>query len=190
MTQTAPRNDDVNEWPQRLQSWALFYLQRYACSRARVSQYLVRKIKAAAPGDAELLERLLARDIPALLDRYEELGYINDNAYASAFAKSLMRSGRSQSFIAGKLREKGVPPAIIQTLLVNLQEEHGTAIKLGAAVRLMQKKRLGCYAVRDVPIERQIASLARAGFDFHTIQQALRLDREVADDIIAALQAI
>lgn len=190
LQENAPKKPDETDWNAKLQSWGLFYLQRYACSKARLTQYLTRKIRDNAQGDTDLMASLVETAIPPLVARWEELGYLNDQAYAVALAKGLLRSGRSQSFIAGKLKEKGVSPALTQDVLADLQNRHGADMKLGAAVRLMQKKRYGCYALKDVAPEKAMGAFARAGFDYPTARAVLQLERDEAEDILSRLQAI
>ena len=72
--------------PARLEELALAYVARFATSGGKLEQYLIRKVR----------ERGWEADRPAdpraIVERFVELGYLDDEAYARA------KSGSSVSF--------------------------------------------------------------------------------------------
>jgi regulatory protein len=74
-----------------LRDLALSYAARFATTGARLEGYLARKIKER--GLAEDDGRTVAVDIPALVARLVELGYVDDAAYARMRARDLGARG-------------------------------------------------------------------------------------------------
>ena len=71
----------------RLQELALAYVARFATSAAKLEAYLKRKLRERGwDGDGE-------PDIAALVRRYVELGYVDDEAFARARSGGLLRRG-------------------------------------------------------------------------------------------------
>ena len=85
-----------------LERLALFYAGRYATTRARLAAYLRRKVKergweGAGPPPVE-----------RLVERFAELGYVDDRGFASARAASLLRRGYGERRVAEALRGAGI----------------------------------------------------------------------------------
>src|SRR3954451_19657369 len=71
---------------ERLRELALRYVGKYATTRAKLRQYLVRKIRERGWHGA-------APDLERLAGRFAELGLIDDAAYALAKSRSLSARG-------------------------------------------------------------------------------------------------
>jgi len=67
----------------KLQELALRYVGKYATTRAKLRAYLTRKLRERGWDE----ER--APDLEALANRFSELGYIDDAAYALSQSRSL-----------------------------------------------------------------------------------------------------
>ena len=82
-----PRNEPGrNPTPlnaERLRDLALRYVGKYATTRARLRQYLARKLRERG------WEGAASPDLERLADRFAELGLIDDAAYALAKSRSL-----------------------------------------------------------------------------------------------------
>ena len=71
----------------RLEELALTYVARFATSAAKLERYLTRKVRERGwEGESE-------PQFAALVERYIELGYVDDAAFARARAGSLLRRG-------------------------------------------------------------------------------------------------
>jgi regulatory protein len=125
------------------------------------------KLLALRPhATAELRRKLLQRRCPAneveeALDRFSELGYLDDLAFARALVAR--RSGsRGAALIAQELAAKGIPRALAQEALGELARDHQVA-----SASLMASRQQG----RD----RQVAAtrLQRRGFSRDVIREAL-----------------
>ena len=150
---------------ERLERLALFYVGRYATTRAKLLSYLVRKI--GERGWSEESEP----PVGALVERFAELGYIDDQAFAAARSASLQRRGYGARRIAHALRASGIG------------EEDGAAARAdaiagawAAALRFAERKRIGPYATAPLDRaarERAFAAMVRAGHQIDTVRRVL-----------------
>lgn len=163
---------------QYLENAALYYLQRYATTVENLKRVLRRKIDRSCaahgqqPGDFyPLVEDMIAR--------YAAVGLLDDRAYAEAKTASLRRSGLSRRAIAAKLQIKGLSPAQIDEALSSVDDEAGSENpELDAARALARKKKIGPFRTKkaDDPqkaLQKDFATLARAGFSYDTARQVL-----------------
>jgi len=168
---------------QQLDNAALHYLGRFASSSANLRRILLRKVARTAGAVSDNAEGEARVD--ALIARYRASGLLDDRAYAAQTAASLARRGASRFMIAGKLKQKGVPPELAKEALEGL-EPSGNG-EVAAACALVRRRRLGPYRVASIRAQwrqKDLASLARAGF-------ALDLARRVLDvPDVAALEAL
>jgi regulatory protein len=150
-----------------LERTALFYVGRYATTRAKLRAYLTRKTRERGwkgPG---------APSIDALVERMSVLGYVDDGAFAAARAASLRRRGYGERRVEQTLRAAGI------------EEEDAAAIKrqgrdgaLAAGLRFAERKGLGPYGPADPDRharERAFAQMARAGHPVDVIRRVLDL---------------
>lgn len=141
-----------------LERLALRYVERFATTRGKLVRYLTGKIRAR--GWAEDREA----DPAALAERFTELGYIDDRAFAEARAGALTRRGYGGVRVRGALRQAGIraEDAVVAEPIV----EDG---RVAAALALARRKRIGPFAAvaADRPSrEKQIAALVRGGHGF------------------------
>ncbi len=106
---------------------------------------------------ADLKRRLRARGCPAetvqeLLDRFEELGLIDDRAYGLLFLDSHRDWGELR--LKGELRERGLAPEVIQQVL-----EESDIDQWQRASELVQR-----WQGQNLPPERILGRLLRRGF--------------------------
>ncbi|MFG1923966.1 regulatory protein RecX [Cryptosporangium sp. NPDC048952] len=129
---------------------------------------------------AELAAALAKRDVPAeaadaVLDRFGEVGLIDDAAFARAWVESRQRGrGLGRSALAGELRKKGVDREIVQEALETIDGD----ADLAAAQRLVAKK---LPSTRGLPSDKRarrlVGMLARrghpAGLAYRVVREAL-----------------
>jgi regulatory protein len=92
--------------PAKLEEIALAYVARFATSAAKVEQYLVRKLRERGwdgPSPA---------DPNAIVERFVELGYIDDEAWARAKGGSLLRRGYGARRVDQALGAAGIDEAL------------------------------------------------------------------------------
>lgn len=151
-----------------LENAALHYLERFASSRANLTRVMERKIMRSAAhwGDDPDVAR---GQWQAVLQKLIRLGYVNDESYAEQKVRGLVGRGGSQRAVRAKLAAKGIAPDLADQALARLQEDLGD-VDRAAAIRLARRRRLGPYRIKDRALhrDRDLAALARAGFDFET----------------------
>src|SRR5690349_9676956 len=98
----------------QLQEIALRYVGKYATTRSKLRAYLSRKLRERGWDGAT------DPDPEALANRFAELGYIDDAAYALGQSRSLTARGYGKRRLADRLRLAGV------------EEEDGAAAKTHA----------------------------------------------------------
>lgn len=158
--------------PASLREVALSYLNRRDASREKLVQHLEQWIRRrGAPADPKEARPL----IQELAERYRASGLINDDRLAQNALSSLRARGASARMIAHKLRARGVDTDVIDATMATEKRESRGA-ELEAARALVKKRRLGSMrpeAERAANRRRDLATLARAGFDFDTARRAL-----------------
>lgn len=142
-----------------LEQSALGYAGRYATTRARLAQYLRRKLKErgwAGAGEPP---------VERLVERLAELGYVDDRAFATAKAASLGRRGYGQRRVRAALRAAGIAEEDSE----EAREEAGRGA-WDAALRFAERRRIGPFATvaSDRPArEKALATMLRAGHSLH-----------------------
>ncbi len=167
-----------------LQNAALFYLERFGTSAENLRRVLLRRVERSARvhgTDPEAGAALVGE----LIARYRASGLLDDQAYAEGRAQSLHRRGVPGHGIRLRLRAKGVNDDDIAAALQGLADGSADA----AAVNLARRRRLGPFreptrraALRD----KDLAAMARAGFDLDTARRVIDAEDQAALDEPAA----
>ncbi|MFD7162731.1 recombination regulator RecX [Streptomyces violascens] len=138
----------------------------------------------------QLADALKKREIPdevseEVLSRFEEVGLINDAAFADAWVESRHHGrGLARRALARELRTKGVDSTVIDEAVGQLDsdQEEETAREL-VARKLRSTRGLD----RDRRIRRLAGMLARKGYPegmaLRVVRQALEQEGENADDL-------
>jgi regulatory protein len=149
-----------------LERLALRYVERFQTTRARLAQYLARKVRERGwDGDPA--------DPHAIADRFAALGYLDDRAYAEARASALGRRGLGARRVAGALMQAGVGEEDRDHVAPAVAAE-----AVEAALRFARRRRIGPFA--DQPAERdarekQLAAMLRAGHPLDLARRIVRL---------------
>jgi regulatory protein len=147
-----------------LQELAFGYVAGFATSRAKLSSYLTRKLRERGwNGTAE-------PDVPAVVDKVVDLGFIDDAAFAGMKAASLTRRGYGKGRVKMALAASGIAAEDGSDALALAEEQ-----QLSAALRFAQRRRIGPYAeAQGDPAVRQkaLAAMLRAG---HSMDLARRI---------------
>jgi regulatory protein len=136
-----------------LERLALRYVERFATTRGKLSQYLARKIRERGlEGEA---------DVPALVERFAELGYIDDRGFAEAKGRALAQRGYGARRVADALRAAGVDAPDAAGAI-----EQARTDAFDSAMRLARRKRIGPFAAEPADRalrDRQMGQLLRGG---------------------------
>ncbi|MEM6780975.1 MAG: regulatory protein RecX [Pseudomonadota bacterium] len=161
----------------------LAYLQRFTASSAHFHKVMMRKIdrscKHHVDQSREDCETLLQKTIL----KFQDLGLLDDTAYARGMVTSLRRRGLSSKAILFKLLQKGLSQDEILQALASIDADDENA-DITAGLRLARRKKIGPYRTRDKGEEKELAQLARSGFDYATSRKILSMDLDTAEDLI------
>ncbi|WP_445501951.1 regulatory protein RecX [Microvirga sp. G4-2] len=161
--------------PTYLQRAALAYLERYASSAENLRRVLKRKVdkrcrlRGEDPAEfQEMIDEVVAKSL--------RTGLVNDTRYAEARIATLRRRGGSARAIQAKLSAKGIDRATIATALEGGEEDDEEK----AAHALARRRKLGPYrpGERAPHRDKDLATLARAGFRFDIARQVIDGEKE------------
>ncbi len=167
---------------------AVNHLARYATTEASLTRALNRKIdrwaRAQAEADPETIaasSRAAKSIIPTVIIRLRSANVLNDAAFAASRAKRLTREGKSRRYALAHLTAKGVAQNTAAATLTDDPER-----ELAAACAFLRRRRAGPFG--DAPELKTLGAMARAGFAQSTARQALRMNKDEAEQRIKALQ--
>jgi regulatory protein len=152
-----------------LERLGLHYAGRYATTRARLAAYLRRKLRERGWSGAS------PPPVDRLVERFAELGYVDDRAFASARAASLLRRGYGERRIEEALRGAGIAPSDGAEARAASEQE-----ALAAAHRFARRRRLGPYAPDPPDREtrhKAAAAMLRAGHRTELVWKVLGMSR-------------
>ena len=163
----------------RLEELALAYVARFATSAAKLERYLARKLRERGwEGEGEA-------PVVALVARYVEAGYVDDEAYARTKSGSLLRRGYGQRRIAQALGAAGIDQEIREAVRV------GPAEARQAALAMARKRGFGPFgrALPDkIQREKQIAAMLRAGHRLDSARELINAREVEAAETWAACE--
>ncbi len=161
--------------PARLEELAVAYVGRFATTRAKLKQYLLRKLREKG------WEASRPPEIEPLVERLAGLGYVDDGAFALAKARALGLRGYGERRVDMALRQAGVDDddgAPAKAL--------ATAGAAAAAIRYAQRRRLGPFAITAADRkqrDRALAAMIRAGHAFDLARRLIDLPPDPTIDI-------
>jgi regulatory protein len=144
--------------PEALNELAVHYVARFATSRAKLGQYLQRKVRERGWKGEE------QPDLDGLVQRLVGLGFIDDQAFAEAKAGSLMRRGYGGRRVHAALAQAGIEEADREGATRTVEAEAFTA-----ALRFAERRRIGPWAKAAMEREERskaLAAMLRAGHGF------------------------
>jgi regulatory protein len=156
-----------------------------------VLEAAARFLEVRARSVAEVRRRLTSAGyrmelVEGAISRLEELGILDDEAFARAWVESRDRARpRGERAIREELRLKGVDRLIVDATLGERRDETDGAHEVAAAERLLARNQRSLERIADRRQRRQraYALLARSGFDPETCREVV--GRFVADPEVA-----
>ncbi len=150
---------------------------------ARARGICLRLLTGSAKTRRQLAEALAKREIPEevaseVLDRLEEVGLIDDAAFAESWVEVRQRDrGLSRRALARELRSRGVEREVVEEAVAQVEPEAEEA----AARALVERKLAAtCGLDRTVRTRRLVGMLARRGYGeglaFRVVRAALEAD--------------
>lgn len=165
-----------------LSELGLRYVGKYATTRSKLRAYLARKLRERGWDGA------LDPDLDALADRFAELGYVDDAAFAIAKSRSLAGRGYGKRRLAEQLKHAGITEE-------DSREALGAAetAAVSAALRFAQRRRIGPFAAQMADPrarERAIAAMVRAGHDSVLARKIVGLEPEQDADLVNLCESL
>ena len=156
--------------PPRLEELALAYVARFATSAGKLAQYLKRKLRERgweAQGDSGTQP-----DIAALIERFVDVGYVDDAGFARGRASGLRRRGYGDRRVEQSLRGAG----IADDVRASVQGDEAASRR--AALVLARKRGFGPFGAErpdPCPIDpktrqKQFAAMLRAGHPLDSVR--------------------
>jgi regulatory protein len=142
---------------------------------------LLDQLTGRARTRSELADKLASRNVPGeiasrLLDRFEEVGLVDDAAFAKEWVEQ-RQSGRglARRALAQELRRKGIEDEVAQEALDEIDEDDELA-----AARMLVRAKLRSVSTleREKAVRRLVGMLARKG---HSSSVAFRVVKEELD---------
>lgn len=158
----------------------LAYVARFATSKAKLTAYLVRKLRERGwSGNGEPpVEALVAKAVHA--------GFVDDSAYALGKARSLTARGYGSRRVNQALQAAGIEDCDRQTAR---DQAHGDRVE--SALNFARRRRFGPFASEPADrtrFEKQLAAMVRAGHGLTlakailTIEPGSEIDHQALDD--------
>ena len=123
--------------------------------------------------------------VQAAIDRLEELGMLDDEAFARSWVESRDRARpRGERALRSELALKGVAREVVDRILADRRPESDTSADEAAAERLLAGRARSLERITDPRVRRQraYALLARNGFDPDVAARVSRTMASAADE--------
>jgi regulatory protein len=150
-----------------LDELAMSYVGRFATTRAKLREYLARKLRERGWDGAAM------PDVQEIADRFAARGFVDDGAFALAKARTLSGRGYGTRRLVQTLRTAGVgdddaTPALREA------DDHA----VDSILRFAQRRRIGPFAATlpdPKARDRAFAALVRAGHGFALARSVVNL---------------
>lgn len=157
-----------------------FYLERFPASTEQFRKVMTRKINKSCKTHPEQTMESCMTYLESVIGKFQEIGFLNDEGYATGLSRSLKNRGWPRNRIVMRLKEKGIANDLIENIVPPSAPEDN----FRGALVWIKRKRLGPYASRERSFEKSLAALARNGFDYHSAARALQMSKEEIEDLL------
>lgn len=152
----------------------IVYEGQHRVAVRRALEFLAKRRRTTAALRDHLATDFGEAEVARAIERVEELGYLDDGAWARAYVAQPRSRGRGRSILARELQTKGIGPEDLETALAD-HDERQEAIA-AARKRLRALRRLE----DDVRERRLYSYLQRRGFRHELIREAIAAASEEA----------
>ena len=166
-----------------IRDFSLKYIEKYAPSKQQLRTYLLKKYLKS--GSTNMKKGNYQNLIDIVLSDLEQSKFINDQFYSESKAKNLIQRGSSINKIRSYLMSKGINDKFVKETLDKIKDENEDQ-DFFSALKVCKKRRIGPCRVEDnrpLFYKKDIAVLARNGFDFDTSKRVMDLSKEEYEKI-------
>ena len=172
---------------QEMRDFSMKYIEKYAPSKQQLRTYLLKKyLKFGAVG----IKKNEIKDlIDVVLSDLENSKYLNDKFYSNSKAKNLIQRGSSINKIRNYLMSKGINQKFVKETINKIKDENADQ-DFFSALKICKKRRIGPCRIEDnrpLFYKKDIAVLARAGFDFEISRKVMDMTDDEYSKIINLL---
>ncbi len=165
-----------------LHNSGLYYLERFSSSSANFRTVMMQKVKRSCMTHEEQNYDQCAAWVDALIEKFINVGLLDDGIYTRSKVNSLRRRGKSTRTIQAYLKSKGLDSSLIDQTLKDFDIEHydtPAEAELEAALIFARKKRLGPFRRdKENDPQKELGRMARAGFSYDTSRCVLSTKTE------------
>ncbi|MBE7049597.1 MAG: regulatory protein RecX [Ruminococcaceae bacterium] len=155
----------------------------YECNYTKARDKALEILSRKSVSKKELSDKLLEKgyDEPIVNDtisELENLGYVNDEDYASLFLEHCMQKMWGRKKIRFEMKQKGIPDCIIDEKLSEFDEDD-----ILEEIKETVISKYGNDDLSDMKTKAKITRyLASRGFDFPLIDKVIRMSKEELSD--------
>ena len=163
---------------EEMRNFSFAYIEKYSPSKQQIKTYLLKKyLKTKIPN---VNKKNITDLIDVVTEDMEKTKFINDKFYSNSKAKTLIQRGSSINKIRNYLLSKGVKDKYIKETIDQIKKNNEDQ-DFFSAIKICKKKRIGPSRDennRPLFYKKDIAILARSGFDFETSKKAMDLKKD------------
>lgn len=168
-----------------LHNSGLYYLERYHASSGHFRTVMLRKVKKSCMHHTDQNFEDCAKLVDQLVEKFVNAGLLNDDLYLQGMIASYRRKGLSKRMIVQKLIMKKLDSDQIEDYLEKHDDAQDTKHpELKAAAIICRKKKLGCYAKDENDLQKELAKLGRAGFNYEISRKILEMSKDELEELI------
>tara|TARA_Y100000992_G_C21256283_1_gene488701 strand:+ start:946 stop:1509 length:564 start_codon:yes stop_codon:yes gene_type:complete len=162
---------------EEMRNFSYSYIEKYAPSKQQLKTYLLKKYLKAS--GLKVKKQDISNLIDVVLEDLEKNKFISDKFYSESKARSLIQRGSSINKIRKYLIGKGVQDLHIKNTIEKIQENNSDQ-DFFSAIKICKKKRIGPARIEDnrsLFYKKDIAILARNGFNFETSKKVMDMEK-------------
>mgnify|MGYP001188345022 FL=1 len=163
---------------EEMRNFTFTYIEKYSPSKQQLKTYLLKKyLNTKIPN---INKKNITDLIDVVLEDLEKTKFINDKFYSNSKAKNLIQRGSSINKIRNYLLSKGIKYKYIKETIDQIKENNEEQ-DFFSAIKICKKKRIGPSRDennRSLFYKKDIAILARSGFDFETSKKVMDLKKD------------
>ena len=163
---------------EEMRNFSFAYIEKYTPSKQQLKIFLLKKYLSTKIPNVN--KKNITDLIDVVLEDLEKTRFINDKFYSNSKAKTLIQRGSSINKIRYYLLSKGIGDEYIKETIDKIKENNEDQ-DFFSAIKICKKKRIGPSRNennRPLFYKKDIAILARSGFDFETSKKVMELKKD------------